>query len=242
MVRGLTGEATPEQRATLHARLLDAKNRIANKSLADEYWSVLKDKFFGSRRARSNTGNNNSKHFGGMRRLSAPATRFVRVKIDHVTTTAEWSRILTAILLRHPFLLHDVQHAYATLILDTTLSQLRDRLLAWAETAETLDFAGLMDHLTKSGCSSEIEQVLTAGAMPLPECTAPTAMPAEAEAGWWHFFGFLNVEHLRQEVALAKAEAERNLTAETQRRLSALRQALIRVESGEPDDVERVDA
>ena len=67
-------------------------------------------------------------------------------------------------------------------------------------------------------------------------------MPAEAEAGWWHFFGFLNVEHLREEVALAKVDADRNFNAETQRRLSALRQALIRVESGEPDGVELLDA
>ena len=54
-------------------------------------------------------------------------------------------------------------------------------------------------------------------------------------------FGFLNVEHLREEVALAKPDAARNLNAETQRRLSALRQALIRVSSGEPDGVELLD-
>jgi hypothetical protein len=67
-------------------------------------------------------------------------------------------------------------------------------------------------------------------------------MPAEAERDWWHFFGFLNVEHLREEVALAKLEAERNLTADTQRRLSALRQALLRVESGETDEAGLVEA
>jgi len=122
------------------------------------------------------------------------------------------------------------------------MSRLRDVLLQWSETAESLDFASLTDHLTKSGCNSEIEQVLTAGAMPLPECAASTAMPADAESGGWHFFGFLNVEHLREEVALAKMDADRNLTADTQRRLSALRQALIRVESGEPDGVELLDA
>jgi hypothetical protein len=67
-------------------------------------------------------------------------------------------------------------------------------------------------------------------------------MPAEAEAGWWHFFGFLNVEHLREEVAQAEIEARTNLTAETQRRQIALRQALIRVASGEPDGVGLVEA
>ena len=71
---------------------------------------------------------------------------------------------------------------------------------------------------------------------PLHLLIMSATLPAEALADWWHFFGFLNVDRLREEVALAKIEADRNLTDVTQRRLSALRQALLRVESGEPDD------
>jgi len=67
-------------------------------------------------------------------------------------------------------------------------------------------------------------------------------MPAEAEAGWWHIFGFLNVEHLREEVVLAQADATRNLTPETQLRQKALVEALNKVLSGEPDGVGLVDA
>ncbi len=63
-----------------------------------------------------------------------------------------------------------------------------------------------MDHLTRSGLSADVEQVLAAVPMPLPACASSAAMPAEAEAGWWHIFGFLNVEHLREEVALAEAD------------------------------------
>lgn len=241
MVRGSCGEATPEQRAALRSKLVEAANRIGDKSLASEYRRVLLDKFFGIRQPRARTSRGEATTRGGARR-PPPQTRFLRVQIDHTTTSAQSSRILTAILLRHPFLLPEVRHAYASLVLEGVLSRLRDSLLAWADTAESLDFTGLMDHLTESGYSSEIEQVLAAGVMPLPECAASSAMPAEAEAGWWHFFGFLNVEHLREEVALAKLEADRNLTGDTQRRLSALRQALIRVESGEPDGVELKDA
>jgi DNA primase len=240
MVRESAGEATPEQRAALRSKLVEATTRMADKSLASEYRRALLDRFFGSRQAWP-AGNGRVRSNGAARRSAATPARFLRVRFDQSTTAFEWSRILTAILLHHPFLLHDVHNAYATLMLDGALSRLRDVLLQWAETAETLDFASLTDHLTKSGCNSEIEQVLAAGAMPLPKCAVSTAMPAEAEAGWWHFFGFLNVEHLREEVALAKADADRNLNAETQRRLSALRQALIRVESGEPDGVELLD-
>ncbi len=47
-------------------------------------------------------------------------------------TVAERMRVLTAILLRHPNLLHLVEHAYAELTLQPPLDRLRDALLAWA--------------------------------------------------------------------------------------------------------------
>jgi DNA primase len=240
MVRRSAGETTPEQRAALRSNLIEAANRIADKSLASEYRRALLDRFFADRRTQRSQsyGEHRSKGrsaFGSAPGLRPMPARIMGGTIDHSTASAEWQRILTAILLRHPFLLRDVRHAYATLALDGALLRLRDILLAWPETAETRNIADLQDHLTRSGCRSEIEQILTMGAMPLPKCAMSAAMPAEAEAGWWHFFGFLNVGHLREELASAQMEAQRNLTAETQERLSILRQALMRVEAGEPD-------
>ena len=68
---------------------------------------------------------------------------------------AERARILTAILLRHPVLLHDVEHAYAGLDLPRRSPRLRDAISTWAETAEILDSHALMSHLTHSGLHSE---------------------------------------------------------------------------------------
>jgi DNA primase len=234
MVRAVSGDTTPEQRADLRSRLIEAAGKIGDKALASEYRRALLDRFFAGTRpspaARFRPG-----------KTAPPPPRFVRTRIDQAERAAEWSRILTAILLRHPFLLHDVHAVYATLPLAGATERLRDALFAWAEIAwseraETLDSGDLIAHLTKSGCDVDLEQVFAAGALPLPPSVLPTAMPAEALADWWHFFGFLNVDRLREEVALAKIEADRNLTDVTQRRLSALRQALLRVESGEPDD------
>ena len=149
---------------------------------------------------------------------------------------------MTAILLRHPFLLHDVGHAYNTLSIDPALARLRDAIEIWAESAESLDSEGLMDHLTGSGFERDLEHVLATTRMPLPACAAAEAMAAEAEAGWWHIFGFLNEEILREEVASAQAEAARNLTPETWRRQKALVEALARIRSGEPDGVGFVEA
>jgi len=67
-------------------------------------------------------------------------------------------------------------------------------------------------------------------------------MPADAMTGWWHIFGFLNVDQLLEEVELARADANRNLTADTERRLRALVEAFSKVRSGEPDGVGLVDA
>jgi len=238
MMRSANGDSTPEQRAVFRTRLIEAAGRISDRSLAGEYRRVLLDRFYVATRAPRPASS---------RRLSVNGARpepprFIRTRIDHGAARAEWSRILTAILLRHPFLLPEVHNAYVTLSLNDTLTRLRDCIIAWSDHAEALDSEGLIDHLTKSGCGADLEHVFAAGVLPLPPSVLPTAMPAEAERDWWHFYGFLNVEHLREEVALAKLEAERNLTADTQRRLSALRQALLRVESGETDEAGLVEA
>jgi DNA primase len=150
-------------------------------------------------------------------------------------------RILVAILLRHPSLWHCLAHAFGTLPLESRLAQLRDAMEAYIDSAETLDSAGLIAHLTTSGFEADVARVLAGAPMPLPASAASDAMPAEAESEWWHIFGFLNVAHLREEVALAEKEAARDLTAETQRRHQALVVALWKVVRGEPDGAGSID-
>jgi len=135
-----------------------------------------------------------------------------------------------------------VDHAYADLELGPNLARLRDAVRRWAANPEVLDSGHLTDHLTESGLAVDVEHVLAAVPVPLPACAAVSAMPAEAEAGWWHIFGFLNVDRLREEVSLARADAERNLNPDTQRRLLALTEALNKVLAGEPDGIDLVAA
>jgi DNA primase len=238
MVRVEVGDGTPEKRAAFRSRLVQAAARVADKSLAAEYRSALLDRFFASRpRLTRGAGGKWDKRGPAVDSLRAPRPQPHR---ENVAT--ERARILTAIVLRHPFLLNDIGHAYNTLSLEPALTRIRDAVEIWAESAEALDSAGLMDHLTKSGFEHDVQHVLADAPMPLPACASAEAMPAEAESGWWHIFGFLNVEHLREEVALAEADATRNLTPDTQRRLTALSEALSKVRSGEPDGVGFVDA
>lgn len=216
------GARTPEQRAAFRTRLETAAKRIPDRALAAEYRSALLDRFFAKRAGA---------------RQGAVARAIARPIPSADGVVHERIRVLTAILLRHPSLLHDVEHAYAALTLPPALDRLRHALFDWAHAADPLDSAALMSHLEASGMASEAEQALAAVPVPLPSCAAPDVMPAEAEAGWWHIFGFLNVARLREEVAEAEADFARAMTPETQNRLRARKEALLRVESGEPDEI-----
>jgi DNA primase len=229
LLREQAGEATPEQRAALRAKLEDAARRIPDRALASEYRRVLLDRFYQQRASR---------------RLPRQPVRQPAVRVPprpaptgHAVI-AERGRILTAILLHHPALFHDVEHAYAGLDLSPGLTRVRDALRDYVDRHDALDSRALIDHLTNSGFQADVAHVLAAVPVPLPGYASPTAMPAEAEAGWWHIFGFLNVAQLRQEVAAARAAFTQDPSPDTERRLVALSAALSKVLSGEPDGVD----
>jgi DNA primase len=222
LLRAAVGEETPEQRAALRRRLEEAAGCIRDKALAAEYRRALLDRFFAARRR------------------GAPANRPIllpRTAPDPRNVTAEYYRALLAILLRHPEVLHDVEEALLTLDLPPPLARLRGERLAWSVTAEPLDSPALIAHLTRVGLATEAAQVLSAVPLPPPACAAPEAQPAEAEEGWWHYFGLINPQRLEEEVAAASRDFAARPNQAAQRRLIALctaREALRRGEQG-PD-------
>ena len=226
------GVQSPEQRAAFRARLEEAAKRIPDRALAGEYRAVLLDRFFARRRdVRAGPGNG---------RMAANGHRPIvptgpRVAPSDVQTTAERARILLAIPLRHPALLRDLEHALEDVVLPERLAKVRHALLAWSETTDLLDSAALMSHLSGIGLAEEAAQVLSATPVPLPGCAAPDAMPAEAEAGWWHIFGLMNRSRLEEEIAAASLFfAQHGDDRAAERRLIALakaREALLREQS-----------
>jgi DNA primase len=237
LLREGTSGTTPEQRAAFRTKLEEAARKIPDRELADEYRRELKRRFFESQRhdrGGPGSANRSALHRAQYNR-SASSWTGPRPPANSTAIAAERARILTAILLRHPGLFHDVEHAYAGLDLDPPLTQLRDAIGDWAIHAEVLDSQALIDHLTKLGLHLEIKRILAGTPIPLPACASSAAMPAEAEEGWWHIFGFLNVDRLREEVDLARQDMARGLTGETQRRLERLKDALNKVSAGEPD-------
>ena len=232
------GDATPEQRAAFRTRLEEAARRIPDRALSSEYRRALLDRFFSSRPAQRGSR-------GG---AAVPAPPPPRQAPSGTTATGERGRILVAILLLHPGLLHDVEDTFRGLDLPPSLDRLRSALLDWRDRlqdevaehvenrAQMLDSTALMTHLTQIGLDAEAAQVLSAVPYPLPGYASAVAMPAEAEKGWWHIFGLMNRGQLEDEIAAARRSfAERGDEA-SQLRLIGLCEALRRVEQGNEDE------
>ncbi|HJS84773.1 MAG TPA: DNA primase, partial [Acetobacteraceae bacterium] len=213
LLREATGDRGPEQRAALRARIEAAVKQIPDRALAAEYGKAMRDRLYAPRGTH------------------APLPIAARPEISEDSTRAERGRILVAVLLAHPALLRDVEHAFADIDLPASCDRLRKELLAWAERADTLDSRTLEDHLTISGLLADAGRIRE----PLPDFAQADAMPRGVEAGWWHIFGLMNFGRLREELIAAQRAAAENLNEDTQRRLVALREALDRV-TAEPEE------
>jgi DNA primase len=225
-LRAATPGDGPEQRARLYQRLEEAARRIDHRGLAIEVGRALRQRFFAQ--AREQPG----PRAPGVRPSRPPPTPPARA--GAVAPAAERARILTAILLRHPDLLHDLEEAFALVDLPGQLERLRDAMRDWADTHPgPLDSASLITHLSQIGRAGEANQALAD--VPLPSSAAPDAMPAEAEARWWHIFNLLDLGGLNAQVEQAQQDFEDNPTEQTQRRLIALCTAREKLRSGDFD-------
>ena len=182
--------------------------------------SALRDRFFAQSRPQSRPQGRPQNRRGGRPSPTRPARPEAAIE----TTQAERARLLTGILLRHPALLRDTEEAFAALDLPADLARLREEILHLADHS-ALDSATLLAHLQTSGAAEEAVLVLSA-AMPLAASARPDAMPAEAEAEWWHIFGLMHRARLEDEVASARQAFAATPDEQSQRRLIALATAL----------------
>jgi DNA primase len=244
---------TPEGRAAFRNDLAAAAGRIPDKSLASEYRSALLDRFFQEARpkrpqAPPRQGGGGAGSEGGFRRgKGAPFRPPVRIPPraapEAGNTRLEQARCLLAITLAHPWLLHEVEEAFALLELPHGHpSALQAALLAWhaglalTEVSEgeplSLDSAELVAHLDATGLNEARAWVMRATG--LPREASSDAQPGETLAGWWHFFGFLRGEGaLVEDLVAAGRELETVNDAAAQARVVRLSQALSALRRGE---------
>ena len=153
------------------------------------------------------------------------------------------ARCLLAITLAHPWLLDEVEEAFALLEFPHgPPSALQAALLAWHAgraltdvsegEAASLDSADLVDHLNETGLEEARAWVM--GAPGLPREASPDAQPAETLDGWWHFFGFLRGEGaLVEDLDAAGRDLVAANDAAAQSRVIRLSQALSALRRGE---------
>jgi DNA primase len=236
LLRSAGGDASPEQRAAFRNRLMDAAGRIQDKSLASEYRRALLDRFFESSRRPAPQRAKFERHPGG-RPGPAPVRIGPRPSMTADAADIARGRKLTAILLKHPYLLHDLEEAYGSLPLPADMGRIRDAILSHhnqtsEEAGRPLDSAALINHLHTLGLSVDLTRALDE----TPSCASSTSQPAEAEAGWWHFYGLMHRDGLEDAVTAARHTYETNQDDAAFARLNALCIARDRLRRGEQSE------
>ena len=232
LLRTSGGDTTPEQRAAFRNRLVAAAGRIADKTLSAEYRRALLDRFFESGRRPVPSG---TERRGGKFRAAPPPVR-IGPRPTPGANAADATRActLTAIILRHPYLLHGLEEAYGALHLPDDMARLRAAIFTRVheseeETSPPLDSDALINHLQTLGLTAELARALEA----TPSCARKESQPAEAEAGWWHFYGLMHRDGLEEAVAAARRIFDQTQDEAALARFNALCIARDRLRRGE---------
>ncbi len=231
LTRAQVGDGSEEQRARLAQALDDKAKLIPHAALSYEFRQTFRGLLNAQRqaaRAKAYAGRSP----GGPQGRAGPAAPGSSPALtagrrgEMADGKPEQLRHLAAIVLHHPELIHDVEEAWCSLTLPEDQHRLRHAILGWSEHAGALESAALLAHLMHSGFAEDVARVTAVTPNRLTAAAMPDAMPAEAEAAWWGYFGQLHRPELEREVAAARAAMAESLTEATQRRLATLAAAL----------------
>ena len=246
LTRAQVGDGSEEQRARLAQALDDKAKLIPHTALSYEFRTTFRGLMNAQRQAArakafgggpGGFGGGSARRGDGAGRAGRAASPVGGPRLHAPFTkpdaAAERRRHLAAIMLYHPALVHDVEEAWCSLDLPEPQARVRDAILAWSEHAEQLDSPALIAHLHSSGLGDEVARITSSQPLPLSGPALADAMPAEAEAAWWHYFGQLNLAELEREVEAAATALRKSITEATSRRMITLKVALNRLRSGE---------
>ncbi|GBR44887.1 DNA primase [Neokomagataea thailandica] len=206
----------PDERAALRERLVALSQLIPDRSLASEYRSTLLDMFFAQFRRR-----------GG--KASAPGQRaLVSSAGQHVVPGGDQRlRLLTALVLRYPNILPDIEQAYSGLELPSDLEEMRAALFDWISQDDgALTHERCLQGLKRHGLERAARELLAQNGVRARQNQRPGTegedlVHEEIIERWWHFYGFLNFEAFEKavthdiEAAIRSAYAENSETGGT---------------------------
>ncbi len=237
---------TPEQRASLEARLMELTGQIQHKSLKFYYISEFRERLRAAGKSRSAR---NAPAWGGARIGSKPAVRTSRSakpqfpavrtgsllasKIAQPLTplSAPREALLAVAIVRHPWLLDEFLEQIAELQFnDPGCRSLRDRLLAVHQAEESLDNEKLLEHLSRDGFGAELERVeraITHNADAQFACDASRELVLE---GWHHVMMLHGKAGVPRSLQEAESDYITELTAENFSKLSEIRAIVQQIE------------
>ncbi|NHO31673.1 DNA primase [Acetobacter fallax] len=218
LAEGTPPNPTPEQRATLRARLVEATGKIADKSLAGEYRSSLLDRFFQTYRGRKGS-KPGSKGFGNTSASSWTAPAGPSAPDTPLDGTAAKLAILTALVLRYPRLTGSVADAWCQLDLPPDLAELRAAVLDCTASGTMFDdypdedtvFARMMDVLTQQGLGPRAKALIRTTCIKKPGKQVDDGlMDTPPEVQWWHFYASTNRAAFEADIARDNEAAMRD--------------------------------
>jgi DNA primase len=214
---------TPERRAALEQRLDVRIRSIADRGVQEHYRRFFRERLFtafaGKRAGVARQGRE--------RRGPPPPWRRDRLGLPEPAPAGDpgllrrrQQEVLLAILLNHPFLLHEATEDLAELrLLDPLLDKLRHEILRLHALNPDLDAGALKLHLTENGYARVVQgvlspQVLKHGAFVRLEADAETV-----RMGWSHIREQLQQPRLKQDMAAAEQDFVKDFREETWARL-----------------------
>jgi len=195
LVVGAMPAGTPEERAAIRSRLVEITGQVGDRTLGSEYRGAMLDRYFAEFRGKRGKGRVEP-------RISVPGI----VAREPGGGADERLRVMTAILLRHPDVLPQVEHAYCRLELPDDLAAIRAALLDWAAQDEDADAEGCNAWMLAHGLGDVVRGAVE-GKMPRAAQRGDDLMALEIAQQWWHFYGLVNFPVFQREVMQDVREA-----------------------------------
>lgn len=223
-------DQSPEQRAALKARLTLIAEQITDQNLSKEYRKVLMDRFYEQFYPRNDKFdrqlpfNKKQKPF-----VSKSLTRPIihKNQVDY-----ERMCILIALLLYCPIIIPSVEEALCRLELPEDLAKIREALLDLPYEHEDISV-----YLKQRNILELSEKVTKSSNLTLLNKNNydKNSDFQQVEKQWWHFYGWLNIQELEDQVAQAQQAWILSPDEQHQRTLIARLNALEAVKRGEID-------
>lgn len=223
-------DRSPEQRAALRARLISIAEQIKDQNLAKEYRKVLLDRFYLQFYPRNDKFNNKTAF--GKKQKNVADVMIIRPVLHKTQVEYERMCILITLLFYCPSIIPSVEEALCRLDLPEDLAMAREILLDFS-----LDYEDIYLYLKEIGKIELIEKIKSNSNLTLlNQNNYDKIIDFQlVEKQWWHFYGWLNIQELEEQVTQAQHAWIECPDEAHQRTLIARLNALDTVKRGEFD-------